>query len=516
MTLAVEERNKERAEQIAIGLDWTFAEKMRMLTIVANNEEIVSMNPSRQKPVLEYISAQYPDVQLAVVSDINGTQIARWDGKMPDATINYQDRDYFKSLLRNGQTAVSDVLRSRSTQKLGIVIAEPIRALDGSLTGALIINLELEKLIQRVEGNKRERSGDAYVVSQDGTVIIHPEHGLIENGMSEAVIAPVVAAIKGESGWLEYETDKKVRLAGYSIVPSTKMKVIVQIPKAEAMHEVETIRQRSLLVLVLAASLAVAIGLLIAGALAKPLAKIEEAVERLGQGELNVRINMHGQDEISQLASAFDSLAEQLARRDEELSRINEGLERQVEERTRELQQANEELKLVSQLDGLTGIANRRMFDEVLRREWLRGLRDGVPLALIMLDADFFKAYNDTYGHQAGDECLKFIAAEVKKMAKRSSDLAARYGGEEFVLILEECDLCGAAQIAENLRVAIEAARMPHQGSKISEFVTVSLGAAALVPRAGLTPENLVEAADLAMYQAKQSGRNRVCLMEEK
>ncbi len=515
MTLVVEKRNQEYAEKIALEMDWIFAEKKRMLSLVANNEEIVSMQPTRQIPILGYIAAQYPDVQLAVISDIKGRQLARWDGKSPDPEINYEDREYFQELKNTGRIAISDVLVSRSTKKKGIVMAEPIRSTQGELIGALIINLELEKLLRRIGGTKLEVNSSTYVVNRQGKVIIHPERGLVENGADEIAVAPVIEALKQNSGWIEYESEGQVRLAGYCIVPNTEMIVVVQMPKAEAMAEVDEIKKRSLLLLMLAISLAITIGLAIAGALAKPLGDIAEAVKRLGEGDLSVRLAMSGQDEINRLAAAFNSLAEQLAKRGEALSNITQDLERQVAQRTRELQRANEELKLVSQLDGLTGIANRRSFDEALRREWMRGLRDGVPLALIMLDADFFKAYNDAYGHQAGDECLKFIAAEVKKFAKRSSDLAARYGGEEFVLILEECDLKGAALIAEKLRVSIEAAKRPHQDSKVAPFVTVSLGVASLVPQTGISEDVLIKAADQAMYSAKQNGRNRVCLAGE-
>ncbi|WP_346353964.1 diguanylate cyclase [Azotosporobacter soli] len=515
MTLAVEERNQEQAEQIASEIDWTFAEKIRMLNLLANNEEILSMNPARQQPVLRYIVEQYPDVQLAVVADRNGRQVARWDGKKPDTTIDYNERPYFQVLKQSGKTAISEVLRAYSTRKLGIVIAEPIyRENESEMSGVLIINLELEKLIQRIGAKRSGQSGAAYVINQQGKVIIHPELGLIENGMDESSVAPVRTALLGESGWLEYERDGKLRLVGYSPVARTKMGVIVEQAKEEAMRSVDEIKRRSLIVLVLATTLAVALGLAIAGALSKPIVNIAEAVKRLGTGDWGIRLRTKGQDEINQLAHAFNSLAEQLARRDAEIGRARESLERQVEERTRALQSANEELRLVSQLDGLTGIANRRSFDAALQREWKRGLRDQTSVALIMLDADQFKSYNDTYGHLAGDECLKFIAAELKTAAKRASDLAGRFGGEEFVLLLPECDLQGAAQIAEQMRHAIEAANLPHAGSSVASCVTVSLGVAAVLPTLSLEADILVAAADRAMYRAKQAGRNRVCLQE--
>jgi diguanylate cyclase (GGDEF)-like protein len=179
-------------------------------------------------------------------------------------------------------------------------------------------------------------------------------------------------------------------------------------------------------------------------------------------------------------------------------------------EATRQLEAANHQLQLLSLLDGLTGIANRRNFDETLDKEWRRGLRDGHPLSLILIDIDCFKAYNDNYGHQAGDECLKLVAQTIAGMVKRPGDLAARYGGEEFVVVLPETDMKNAALLAEELREKVESGNLPHAFSKVAGVVTLSLGVASALPSRECTPASLIEAADQALYQAKHSGRNRV------
>ncbi|MCG9969045.1 diguanylate cyclase [Pelotomaculum terephthalicicum JT] len=188
--------------------------------------------------------------------------------------------------------------------------------------------------------------------------------------------------------------------------------------------------------------------------------------------------------------------------------------ENELLEVTRQLEEANQNLRRLSFLDGLTGIANRRHFDEVLLNEWNRAARDAVPLSLIILDIDFFKKYNDTYGHQAGDDCLKQVAGSLSGRLKRPGDLAARYGGEEFAAILPNTDMQGAAAIAEMLRGGVEALEIPHASSSVSAYVTVSAGAASTVPRQAGTPGDLLAAADKALYQAKQGGRNRVTLRE--
>ncbi len=169
-----------------------------------------------------------------------------------------------------------------------------------------------------------------------------------------------------------------------------------------------------------------------------------------------------------------------------------------------------EHLRALSMRDGLTGIYNRRTFDEALEREWRRALRQGQPLGLVMLDIDFFKRFNDSRGHQAGDACLKAVAQSVASAVYRPADLAARYGGEEFVALLPETGPEEAARIAERIRQGVELLAIPHGASDVAPQVTVSLGTASIRPRADQDAAQLVNLADQALYGAKSNGRNRV------
>jgi len=182
-------------------------------------------------------------------------------------------------------------------------------------------------------------------------------------------------------------------------------------------------------------------------------------------------------------------------------------------ERTRlftELQEANIKLEKYSYQDGLTLVANRRMFDTLLEREWATARREKRPLSLIMIDIDFFKHYNDTYGHQAGDDCLKRIASTLDAVSKRSTDLVARYGGEEFVLMLPNTDMQHAQRLAEHCRKDIAALHIPHASSAAANVVTISVGVVAALPVPEMRAAELIEAADQALYRAKDGGRNRV------
>ncbi len=172
------------------------------------------------------------------------------------------------------------------------------------------------------------------------------------------------------------------------------------------------------------------------------------------------------------------------------------------------LQTVNQELERLASLDGLTGVANRRQFDIHLKREWQRLLRETEPISVIMCDVDFFKAYNDTYGHQVGDECLKQIAKILENCAQRSTDLASRYGGEEFVIVLPNTGIKGALQVADRIQHQMRALEIEHKKSEVSDYVTLSLGVACEVPNHDRSPESLIKLADAALYEAKSQGRN--------
>jgi len=177
----------------------------------------------------------------------------------------------------------------------------------------------------------------------------------------------------------------------------------------------------------------------------------------------------------------------------------------------------NLEIKLAqqAQMDGLTDIANRRFFDQILQKEWQRCLRNGMPLALILCDLDYFKHYNDHFGHLQGDDCLIQVTQALKKVIKRPGDLLARYGGEEFVVLLPETPLQGAYQVAQAMAEAVHQLALPHPESPKHKFVALSLGLAVGIPQAEKTKEQLLNAADKALYQAKDRGRNQICVFED-
>ena len=189
-------------------------------------------------------------------------------------------------------------------------------------------------------------------------------------------------------------------------------------------------------------------------------------------------------------------------------------LQKEIKIRTKveaALRHANQELRYLATTDALTEIANRRKFDEYIIQEWRRLAREKAPLSMIIADVDCFKSYNDTYGHQAGDNCLEKIAQSIARVIKRPSDLVARYGGEEFVIVLPRTELAGAVHIANEIRVAIRHLNISHQSSSVSDRITLSLGVSSAIPIPKTSSEALIYAADSALYDAKSQGRD--CLV---
>ncbi|MCP5105665.1 MAG: diguanylate cyclase, partial [bacterium] len=219
----------------------------------------------------------------------------------------------------------------------------------------------------------------------------------------------------------------------------------------------------------------------------------------------NIRTNKR------KLELLVDQRTSQLKTKTDELEILNEEKNKLLEE----LRAANKKLEKMSRIDGLTRIPNRRFFDETLQVEWKRCQRRGSSISLLMVDVDYFKLYNDTYGHQEGDECLKLVGASLSLCISRAGDLAARYGGEEFSAIMVDADMEGATTKAEEIRAKVQKLKIPHEKSDICAVVTISVGVASIVPVDEKGCHKLVEAADSALYKAKHSGRNRVCTSQK-
>lgn len=286
----------------------------------------------------------------------------------------------------------------------------------------------------------------------------------------------------------------------------------------------------NLLISLGAVGLSAGFGLLVVNRVNRSLARLVDGAGALAQGDLNREVEPGSIAETASLAASFNAMAARLRESFRSLRARNAAVSHEVAERTRELRDTNRrleeeiglrrraeqelrssnaELEVLANTDRLTGVANRTQLDRQLAFEWQRHRQDPRPLSLLMLDVDHFKAYNDCYGHLAGDRCLIRLAQVVGEMVNRDTDLLARFGGEEFVLLLTNTDCPEAITRAEALQEALLHQAIPHPKAVEGGRVTVSIGIATLVPDAFNGPEDLIASADAALYRAKQGGRNR-------
>ena len=239
------------------------------------------------------------------------------------------------------------------------------------------------------------------------------------------------------------------------------------------------------------------------------LIKIEKSKQQLSD------IALENAKLYEQIEKYTDTLEDKVTERTQELEIKNRQLEQEIQKRKvieKALQEVNQKLELLVNVDGLTGISNRRHFDNCLSREWRRLKREQKPLSLIICDVDHFKLYNDSYGHLQGDNCLHQIAQTMAQIINRPADLVARYGGEEFAVILPNTDLLGAHEVAKKLRQSIKDLKLRHKSSQTGQFVTISIGISSQIPHQDQSLEDLIITADQALYAAKAQGRDRIVI----
>jgi len=291
------------------------------------------------------------------------------------------------------------------------------------------------------------------------------------------------------------------------------LKVVVLLPENHFFPITRADLKSVILYVLTVVLIVIGLVLLLASRLSKPIMQMTHWAEQLSQGDWTLldsgnemELKNYPVKEIRGLSNSFSTMAANL-------HDTVSNLEERVAERTAELEQVNSNLFELSNTDGLTGIPNRRKFDEVLTSEWNRATRTGQPLVAAIIDVDWFKKYNDHYGHLAGDDCLRKVAGILKSKIRRSSDLVARYGGEEFAIISPGINKANAIEMANIICSAIADANLPHAMSPFG-MITVSVGVALIIPSIDSTPATLISAADQALYHAKDSGRNQVICAE--
>lgn len=540
------------AYQLAGALDRDMYIYFQEIQTLASLEEMRSPDrPNAQKQVLlDRLQEAYSDFAWIGLTDLQGTVMASTQGLLAGADVS--ERPWFVK----GQTHpnVQDVHPAKllatlvpnpSSDPLRLVdVTAPVLNDEGLPMGVLGGHLYWqwattlrENLLQPLHDY---RQVEIQILSSTGDVLLGAGRSVDNDSapVNLSYLASFRAAQQGQTDALvETGLGNGSALTGYAPTqgyrsyPGLGWVVLVHQPTQEAFATARSLKHSIYLWGIALGLIGGALSWYIAGQMVKPVLAIAHTAEGIRTGTSRAPMPIFpGRDEIAQLSRSVGQLFANLDQQTTLLQRFNADLEAQVAARTDRLDQtnqqlqqeievrrqtelalqdANQALQRLTLVDGLTGIANRRHFDQYLEQEWRRSVRDRQPLSLILIDVDYFKLYNDHYGHQVGDDCLRQIAQAIAIPLRRATDLPARYGGEEFAVILPNTDNAGAVYLAETLCQAVKAQHIAHEKSAVGPWVTISLGVATCLTSANLNPIDLISAADGLLYQAKQQGRDR-------
>ena len=444
--------------------------------------------------------SQYMTGLTANIPWIRDISVAATDGRIICSTnpmaigLNVSDRPHFVTALHSREFALSNYLINHVNQVPSLVATFPVIADDLSIRGVALAVINLQ-WIGDLASTAAERPGASVVLLDgNGTLVAGSadQRRFIGQRFASDDLAQQMLA-KDEGTITTTGFDGVRRIFAYVRVPWTNARLAVGLDDTAVHSGIDSKINFAYLQLFLFATFVVLLAWFGGEQLVvKPIRSLVRTAARFGRGDLHVRASQEPWvAEFAPLAAALDDMAAKLAGREEEL------------------QIANQHLDELASLDGLSGLANRRGFDRELNREWQRAGENRAPLALMMIDIDHFKLFNDRYGHVAGDTCLRAVGETLSLVTLEEAVLVARYGGEEFALLLPGLDLERARAIADEARKAVEDLQINHAELPCG-YVTVSIGVESVVPDKFQTTADLIEAADAALYAAKHRGRNNV------
>jgi diguanylate cyclase (GGDEF)-like protein len=433
------------------------------------------------------------------------------DGRVQCSTLNglvgvdISDRPYFKKMQQTRGFVLSDYLFGRASKEPTIVAAYPVAAVDQDEDAFIIATVNLDWM-SLVMGNLGGRPGvSAALIDSAGTVLAAPadqasmigrplDNLALLSAVTDKTVTDKTLGSEQRTGSVSFTgADGIKRAASFARIAGTDSRLIVTIDEAKVSAGVNR-DIRTAYVQLGFVCLFVLIGALIAAEklIIHPIEMMAAMTKKFGQGDWSARVSRARLPaEFVPLARAFNAMAAHLGQRE------------------RELIASNDRLTVIASIDMLSGLANRRGFQSRLDFEWLKAMQCSSEMALLMIDVDHFKLYNDTYGHPEGDVCLSRLGEALSGIADATGGFAGRYGGEEFCLLLPNFDNARALEAGEMVRTAIQDLGMPHATS-VYQTVTVSVGVACTTPSDAQAPKDLIEAADAALYAAKHRGRNAV------
>ncbi|HZP78810.1 MAG TPA: GGDEF domain-containing protein [Pseudolabrys sp.] len=486
------------------------------LQVVASARSTFTTSDTSCSEFLGKSAGRVPWLKTLSVANLQGQIIC---SSFSDAIgLDISEREYFNRAIDSSDFVVSDYFIGTRVKSPLIAAALAQRGTNGAAAAVVIATIDLSWFTRIAASFSLRPGAMMMLIDSKGTVLArYPDADawVGRQFTQHPLTHELMARVEGTATMASYDGTR--RIVGFAQVPGTETRVAVGLSESDVLAHVNRAIYSTLIELGgIAALLLLAIWFGGERMLVRPIRALSAIATRIGHGgrATSPAAELPWAAEFVPLAAALDDMAGQLGARE------------------RELLDSNMQLRELAQIDPLTGLANRRLFNTRLASEWTMAGKQGQKLAVLMIDVDFFKLFNDQYGHVQGDNCLRKVAMAIKASVRlgaepgdegedpaqalwrlaaqsRKPDCAARYGGEEFAILLQGADLDTAMQIAERLRDSIERLLIAHAGSPHG-VVTVSVGAASMHPVVGANPEALTQAADAALYQAKQRGRNLV------
>ncbi len=430
---------------------------------------------------------------------ITSLVVAGTDGKIICSTLpnyeglNLDDRPYFQSALKAHEMVLSSYVLSRTTGEPALLAAYSAPPAEGQPQFVVVAGISLRWMTQLMNGLRNRPGVTASVIDAHGTVLAESDGSeSVGRRINDQFLLNVLAS-QAAGSTTTLAPDGTRRALSFARIPDTGLSLLVSVDETRIVGDIDRDIRNAYLQLALV-SIAVLLGawMFAERLIMRPIRVLTSMATRLGQGDFSTRSDRTTMPpEFAQLATELNVMASQLG------------------ERERELRASNNQLSVLASLDSLSGLANRRGFDSRLGFEWVRAEHSGHSLALMMIDIDHFKLFNDTYGHLEGDACLRHVGETLAMIADQVTGFAARYGGEEFSLMIPAIDATRAREIGEMVRRAIEQLNVPNSAAPLG-YLTVSVGIAIGRPSPDMDATGLVEAADAGLYAAKRRGRNLV------
>jgi diguanylate cyclase (GGDEF)-like protein len=471
--------------------------------------------------------------------------------KVEKPAFDPRTRPWYKSAIAARQVIWTDIYPGFTPGTIFIASSQPLYDRTGKLMGVCGVDISLLEIQRFLADNPVSPSGQVFIIERSGLLVASssqerpfrlasgqsPKRVNVLESQTPLIRSTAVSLDRQLGDFVNLQQPQKfyfnsdgqprfVRVLPFSQKPGLDWVIAIVVPEADVMGQIHRNTQTTIWICLAALAAIIALNTAIGRWLAKPIRELSYASQQIAGGQFVDRVRLPRIRELFTLADSFNQMSQEIQQSRQQLEEYSRSLEQKVSDRTQALQEeiqrrseveaalqaANAKFQHLAYVDGLTQISNRRLFDERLLHEWSRMKREQLPLSLILCDVDYFKQYNDTYGHQVGDECLQDVAKAIALATRRPADLAARYGGEEFIALLPNTDLTGAIEVARAIQTHIKHLQRPHERSQVSQYVTASMGIASTIPTKATTPEQLLLEVDRALYQAKREGRDRIAI----